>query len=91
MSENMTELNQLLYKVKQNGLKTCVYSGLNSVEEFCLDNMDYLKIGEFRKECGGLDSEKTNQRFFKISNKELIDCTHLFKETRMERGWFKLG
>jgi len=62
-------------------LKTCLYTGTNDIDD--LDNviqyLDYIKIGAYRKELGGLNSQKTNQRFYKISGKTLSDLTYSFQ------------
>ena len=41
-------------------------------------NFDYIKIGPYKKELGGLDNSNTNQRFYKIENGQLIDWTYKF-------------
>ncbi|MCI1719855.1 MAG: anaerobic ribonucleoside-triphosphate reductase activating protein [Bacteroidales bacterium] len=38
-----------------------------SKSPFC-KTFDYIKLGPYKEECGGLRSPKTNQRLFKISN-----------------------
>jgi anaerobic ribonucleoside-triphosphate reductase activating protein len=49
-------------------LKVCWYSGRKSLSEISLPYkyFDYIKIGPYNKELGGLDSPTTNQRFFKV-------------------------
>ena len=37
-------------------------------QDSILDYLDYIKVGRWIEELGGLDSEKTNQRFYKIRN-----------------------
>lgn len=39
---------------------------------------DYIKLGPYIKELGGLDNPNTNQRFYKIENGQLIDWTYKF-------------
>lgn len=43
-----------------------------------LTSLDYLKLGPFLQEYGPLDKQSTNQRFYKIENKELVDITFKF-------------
>lgn len=64
--QNIPELICLLKKVKAKGLKTCVYSGLNSIIPFndALQFLDYLKIGSYDESLGGLNSPTTNQIFY---------------------------
>lgn len=79
--QNMENLKSLLIKVKKEyGLKTCVYSGVNDIEVFndILEDLDYLKIGSFNKELGGINKKTTNQKFYKIHNKNIIDITYKF-------------
>lgn len=83
--QNLAELRQLLIKCKSLEFKTCVYSGSNdkSIFKELLNVIDYLKIGEYVGELGGLNSKTTNQRFYQIkTNKErqlaFDDKTYLF-------------
>lgn len=69
--QHIDNLNDWLCTIKyQYGLKTCVYSGSDDISIFCdsLRFLDYIKIGHYDKEFGGLDSETTNQKFYKISH-----------------------
>lgn len=70
--QNMEELADLCLLIKQNyKLKTCIYSGLDSpipfAEMISGGILDYLKVGRYMKEFGGLSSEKTNQKIYKIT------------------------
>ncbi|MCQ2177319.1 MAG: 4Fe-4S cluster-binding domain-containing protein [Bacteroidales bacterium] len=49
------------------GMKTCWYSG-RSLENASpvVEALDFLKVGPYIDECGSLDSETTNQRFYRI-------------------------
>ena len=83
--QNLAELKLLLIKCKSLGFKTCVYSGSNDISIFdnLLSLLDYLKIGEYIGELGGLNSKDTNQRFYQIkTNTEhqftFDDKTYLF-------------
>jgi len=62
----------LLNIVKQNNLKTCLYTGLelNQISNNLLSNLTYIKTGRYMKELGGLESKTTNQKFIKISELE---------------------
>ena len=69
-------LNQKLKNAKQRGLKTCLYSGQELVDK-CLDkHLDYLKLGPWRQDLGGLESSTTNQRFIELTSGNLLN--HLF-------------
>lgn len=79
--QNLANLLSALKVAKTHYVKTCVYSGDDSVEPFndVLEFLDYLKIGPYISGQGGLNSESTNQRFYKVENESLIDCTFMFQ------------
>lgn len=86
--QNINELYELCKHVKSvYSLKTCIYSGLDSIDvfnDFIKDRMvDYLKIGSYKKELGGLDSETTNQRIYIVDDGCLINIT---KKMRHNHG-----
>lgn len=74
------ELIERLVQVKQQGLKTCLYTGYEQDElpEGILPHLDYLKTGRWQAELGGLDSSTTNQRFIHVQSG--ADLTHLFRK-----------
>lgn len=79
-------LREWLKRIKEEyDLKTCVYSGTDDIDTFdnCLDYLDYLKIGPYKKELGGLDNPNTNQKFYVVVKDEdteinLFDITLAF-------------
>ena len=68
--QNPGQLREALQIVRCHGLKSWMYSGCESVEPFfdLLPLLDYLKLGEYRPDRGGLDSPNTNQRFYRVVN-----------------------
>lgn len=79
--QNIDELFMLCKKIKNRyKLKTCVYSGLDDIHVFDRHMnkklIDYLKIGRYIQELGGLDSDKTNQRMYRISDGSIEDITY---------------
>ena len=65
----MEELFQLCLLVKSKyGLKTCIYSGrdISEIDLFrdlvISGYLDYLKIGRYKKDLGGLNRSTTNQK-----------------------------
>ena len=60
-------------------IKVAWYSGRqelsNSIDLF---NFDYIKLGPYKEEFGPLNSRTTNQRFYKVSGRELVDITSKF-------------
>ena len=66
-------LLELINIAKQHNLKVCLYTGL-MLEEIkqtkieLLNVLDYIKVGRWIEEKGGLNKKTTNQRFYKIIN-----------------------
>ena len=78
---NPVYINTLATYVKHNykDLKVGWYSGNNKLSDVIdIYWFDYIKIGPYIKELGGLDNPNTNQRFYKIENGQLIDWTYKF-------------
>ena len=85
--------------VRRRGLKVALYSGRDSIYSipFCrimISKLNFIKIGSYRKELGGLDSYTTNQRMYKITDGRLKDITYMFwnrksdvnEEPKCEKG-----
>ena len=74
------DVNRLCEFIKTNyEYKTAWYSGRDKLSPNVeLNNLDYLKIGSYKKEAGGLDNPNTNQKFYIIKNGELKDETKIF-------------
>lgn len=72
------KLLPLLRLVKKQGLKTCLYTGLekNEVPLSLLAELTYLKTGRWIAERGGLNSLTTNQRFIDLRSNQILN--HLF-------------
>lgn len=78
----------ILTTPKYDNLKIGWYSGREELSgEIDLKNFDYVKIGPYVDELGGLDEETTNQKMYKVKHDgcELEDITHLFWERRKGR------
>lgn len=72
----------LLRSIKQP-IKTAWYSGKQNIPKSCnLHNFDYIKLGAYIEELGGLDSPKTNQRLYKITNEQMEDITNHFQKQK---------
>ena len=58
------DLLECVRLAKSYGLKTCLYSGADSIQTASPVALyvDYIKIGSYQKDKGGLDSATTNQR-----------------------------
>ena len=62
------ELEFFLKYIKDKGLKTCLYTGMELTyfkPEF-LKNLDYIKVGRYIEKLGGLNEPTTNQKFIKL-------------------------
>lgn len=75
---NITELNYVFDTITNSGLKTCLYTGLNYIP-VGLVKLDYIKVGSYKRELGGLNKITTNQRFYKNINGQYQDVTKLFQ------------
>lgn len=75
------EINRLAGYIKKHplkALKTGWYSGNNNIHpESDINNFDYIKLGPYIEELGGLKSRETNQRLYRVENGEMMDITHL--------------
>lgn len=82
--QNVQELYDLCKIVKSNKLKTCIYSGENSIDIFKplikSELLDYLKIGEYNNKLGPLNNRNTNQKMYKIDKNTIVDITYLFQK-----------
>lgn len=86
---DMYHLSNLLFNIKfwyKNNLSTALYTGrdlnyinnLNKAYNF-YDYLDYLKVGPYIKELGGLQNPNTNQKLYKLSKQiTFIDKTSEF-------------
>ena len=84
--QNMEELHTLLKYIKENyKIKTALYSGRDYLEELkqLFNVLDYIKIGSYKENLGGLNSKNTNQRMYIIkSDKSLEDITCKFRNRK---------
>lgn len=80
--DSITEL--LMYAHKK--VKTAWYCGLDMIpkeKQGVIQYLDYLKVGHYNPDLGGLDSPTTNQHLYKIEHQGngdywQTDITHLF-------------
>ena len=62
-------------------LKVAWYSGRQELADIVarqLQWFDFIKLGPYKEEFGPLNSKTTNQRFYKVNGKELVDITYKF-------------
>ncbi len=75
------EVERLSVFVRERaGLKTGWYSGKQELPDaISAENFDYIKLGPYVESLGGLDSETTNQRFYRVEGGCMTDMTHIFR------------
>ena len=78
---NPSEVDDIAQDIKEYypELKVGWYSGRQELsKDIELGNFDYIKLGPYIEEFGPLNSKTTNQRFYKVSDGELVDITSKF-------------
>ena len=78
---NPSEVDDIAQDIKEYypELKVGWYSGRQELsKDIELSNFDYIKLGPYIEEFGPLNSRTTNQRFYKVSDRELINITSKF-------------
>ena len=78
---NPSEVDDIAQDIKEYypELKVGWYSGRQELsKDIELDNFNFIKLGPYIKEFGPLNSRTTNQRFYRVSNGELINITSRF-------------
>lgn len=59
-------------------LKMCVYTGFDDFPDKWVIFPEYLKVGGYVEQLGGLDSTTTNQRMYKLGEGKYEDITSWF-------------
>jgi anaerobic ribonucleoside-triphosphate reductase activating protein len=72
------EVLQLAKFVRDFPKKTAWYSGKSELYEGAQPLFDYIKLGKYIHQLGGLNSPTTNQRFYRIEGSTMIDMTAKF-------------
>lgn len=78
--QNMREICLLADIVKKFGLKSAIYSGEDNTDKVkeLFQHFDYIKLGHYNKNKGGLNNPLTNQRMYKKTKNEWEDITSAF-------------
>ena len=75
-------LNLSIYiRNKFPNIKIGWYTGQSEIPEIISENLmyfDYIKVGPYIEEKGGLDNPNTNQRFYCVKDRKLVDWTYKF-------------
>jgi anaerobic ribonucleoside-triphosphate reductase activating protein len=66
-------LMQMLDYAKTMNMKTCIWTGEEDVCPAIKDRLDFLKVGQYRKDLGGISDKNTNQRYFDLKNNCLVE------------------
>ena len=74
----LKRLLELIGIAKSNGKKVCLYTGLmleevKASKSELFNVLDYIKVGRWIEEKGGLNKKTTNQRFYRILNLNLCN------------------
>lgn len=74
-------INRLAKYIKERlDLKVAWYSGRQELsKDIDLENFDYIKLGPYIEELGGLNNPNTNQRMYKYSE--------LYSDITIGKGW----
>lgn len=80
-------INKLMKVVKNHNLKTALYLGEDILpNQIDLSLLDFIKIGRWDDDFGGLDNPYTNQMFFKIEHEnglnKLFNWNYKFYESK---------
>lgn len=75
--EELYRLSDFVRKNSNGNLKTAWYSGCNHLRSESIDHFNFVKIGPFIQEKGGLDKPGSNQRLLRITDHSITDITHL--------------
>lgn len=70
-------LIELLQIARMKDFATCLYTGMESIDDAIAVHLDYLKLGPFVAARGGLERPGTNQRFLDL--RRGLDITHRFQ------------
>ena len=79
--QNVPELTNLSLVVRRHNLRVALYSGLDDDGVSLVPlykRFDYIKIGHYNQDLGGLDKRTTNQRMYQNINGAWEDITYKF-------------
>jgi anaerobic ribonucleoside-triphosphate reductase activating protein len=78
-------VNRFAKLIKSMGLKVAWYSGKQEISDrVYIRHFDYIKVGPYIQELGGLDNPNTNQRMYKVEGNQLIDITEKFRSKPLD-------
>lgn len=62
-----------LKKCHSYGLKTCLFTGQENVSDEIKEHLDYIKVGKYVQEKGGLNEIETNQRMIEVKSGRILN------------------
>lgn len=74
------ELRIIVKHAQLQGLKTCLYSGRDVEAEAWMQMFDYIKLGSYIEELGGLESVTTNQIFLQKTGDSFVQRNDMFRK-----------
>jgi anaerobic ribonucleoside-triphosphate reductase activating protein len=78
-----TELIQKLKYAREQGYKTCLYTGYEEVDSKILDYLTWIKTGRWDKNLGGLNSKITNQVFREVKTDKKLNYLFITKQSKI--------
>ena len=79
--KEINELAYFIHKQTKGQIKVGWYSGKNELAKRNFScNFEYIKLGNYIEELGGLKSPRSNQRMYKISDSKMEDITYIFRK-----------
>lgn len=84
-------LQRCIFQIREKfpGLKICVYSGGDLFPPYWVNNEclpDYIKVGHYDHDRGGLDQPTTNQVMYQLTEKGYRDITYKFWKKQKGRS-----
>ncbi len=76
---HLHQLNDFLKIAQEQKFKTALYTGLEAIPKELENNLDFVKLGPWMQKLGGLSSPATNQVFWDLKQKKILN--HLFQHT----------
>ncbi|MDR1342416.1 MAG: anaerobic ribonucleoside-triphosphate reductase activating protein [Prevotellaceae bacterium] len=77
--DEVEQLAKFLRQKTGGRIKAAWYSGKPELPAGCsAESFSYIKLGSYIERLGGLDSAATNQRFYRIDNRQMADITKCF-------------
>lgn len=74
------EFYRMIEIARNYNLKTCLYCGRDTYIEEWMNGFDFVKLGSYQENCGGLDEKTTNQRLLEKTKSGFIEITYKFWE-----------